>query len=235
MALLDSLKSQIDSTLSIQWVERNGTVIPDSDSVALKDGAVKIEATFLYADLAGSSKLAEICPWQTTAKIIRSYLDSCVRIIRAHGGEIRSFDGDRVMGIFKGESQNTNAANCARKIDYVVEEIINPKAHAKFQSIRENNIKITHCVGIDVGETRAVRAGVRNNNDLIWIGKAPSFAAKLSDIRNYPFSVYISKACFLKLANTAKKNGNDDIWIAENFVFAGEKYVVYKTKTLLNP
>lgn len=235
MAFLDTIKTEIDNTLSISWAERNGTIIPDSDSIALKDGAVKIEGTFLYADLAGSSKLAKICPWQTTAKIIRAYLDSCVRIIRAHDGEIRSFDGDRVMGIFKGEYQNTNAANCARKIDYVVEKIINPKAHAKFKSISDNNIKINHCVGIDVGETRAVRAGVRNNNDLIWIGKAPSFAAKLSDIRNYPFSVYISKACFLKLATTAKKNGDEDIWFSENFVFAGETHTVYATKTMLKP
>ncbi|MFN7098872.1 MAG: adenylate/guanylate cyclase domain-containing protein [Flavobacterium sp.] len=235
MALLNTLETQIDNTLSINWEERNGTVVPETDSIALKNGAVKIEATFLYADLAGSSKLAKICPWQTTAKIIRAYLDSCVRIIRDHGGEIRSFDGDRVMGIFKGEFQNTNAANCARKIDYVVEEIINPKAKAKFKSIKDNDIKITHCVGIDVGDTRAVRAGVRNNNDLIWIGKAPSFAAKLSDIRKYPYSVYISKACYLKLATTAKKSGNDNIWISENFVFAGETHIVYKTKNMLSP
>lgn len=191
MALFDTLKTEIENTLSIDWSERNGNVIPDSTTVALKDGAVKIEATFLYADLAGSSKLAEVCPWQTTSKIIRAYLDSCVRIIKAHGGEIKSFDGDRVMGVFIGDYKDTNATNCARKIDYVVEEIINPKAHKKFKSIRENEIKITHCVGIDVGECRAVRAGIRNNNDLIWIGKAPSFAAKLSDVRNYPYSVYI--------------------------------------------
>ena len=235
MNFLDTITTQIDFTLSTQWNERVGTIVPDSESVTLKDGAVKIEATFLYADLAGSSQLAKLCPWQTTAKIIRAYLDSCVRIIKAHGGEIRSFDGDRVMGIFKGTTQNTDAVNCARKIDYVVFKIMSPNAVKKFASVSTNKVTIKHCIGIDVGESRAVRAGVRNNNDLIWIGRAPSFAAKLSDIREFPYSVYISKPCFLKLAESAKKSGNTNIWEPDNFIFAGETHTVYKTKYILKP
>jgi hypothetical protein len=38
------------------------------------------------------------------------------------------------------------------------------------------------------------RAGIRNNNDLVWIGRAPSLAAKLSDIREPRYSVYINEA-----------------------------------------
>ena len=186
MALIDTLTSEVESILDISWDERSGNVIPETDDIALKNGAVKIDATFLYADLAGSSILAKKCPWQTTAKIIRAYLDVSVRLIRAHNGEIRSFDGDRVMGIFKGETSNNSAVNCARKIDWMVEKVINSKAETNFKSIKDNNIKIKHCVGIDTSEARAVRSGIRNNNDLIWIGKAPSFAAKLSDIREYP-------------------------------------------------
>ena len=145
MAILDTLETEVNSILSISWNERNGTVIPETTDIALKDGAVKIEATFLYADLAGSSLLAKTCPWQTTAKIIRTYLDTAVRLIRHHNGEVRSFDGDRVMGIFKGDYPNTTAVTCARNIDWVVTNIINPKAYEKFKSIRENGIKIRHC------------------------------------------------------------------------------------------
>lgn len=190
----------------------------------------------MYADLAGSSILAKTCPWQTTAKIIRAYLDISVRLIRAHNGEIRSFDGDRVMGIFKGDTPNTSAVNCAREIDWMVEKVINPKAEAKFKSIKDNNIKIRHCVGIDTSEARAVRSGIRNNNDLIWIGKAPSFAAKLSDIREYPYSVYISKECYNKLAVSAKKDGTvDNIWENRSYTLSGETYSVYRTKYMLKP
>lgn len=235
MALPETLSTEVENILEIKWDERSGNVIPDTNDIALKDGAVKIEATFLYADLAGSSVLAKKCPWETTAKIIRTYLDTAVRIIRHHGGEIRSFDGDRVMGIFKGDSPNTSAVNCARKIDWVVENLINPKAKAKFKSIQNNNIQIKHCVGIDASEVRAVRSGIRNNNDLIWIGKATGFAAKLSDIREYPYSVYISQDCYKKLADTAKKSGQEDIWFQRSFTLGDETYTVYRTKHTLKP
>lgn len=235
MALLDTVNDEVESILSISWDERSGNVIPETTDVALKNGAVKIEATFLYADLAGSSALGEKCPWATTARIIRAYLDTSVRIIKHHGGEIRSFDGDRVMGIFMGDAPNTSAANCARKIDWVVTNVINPKAREKFQSIRNNDIKIKHCVGIDTSEVRAVRAGIRNNNDLIWIGKAAGFAAKLSDIRDYPYEVYISKESYNKLANSAKINGQEEVWSATTVKISGEDHKVYRTKTLLEP
>ena len=235
MAFNDTIKEEVDKILSISWESRSGNVIPDTADVALKNGAVKIEATFLYADLAGSSILAKTCPWQTTAKIIRTYLDTAVRIIRHHGGEVRSFDGDRVMGIFKGDTPNTTASYCARNIDWVVHELINPKAKAKFKSIRDNNIHIKHCVGIDTSEARAVRSGIRNNNDLIWIGHAPAFAAKLSDVRTYPFEVYISSKSYNRLAKDAKMNGTDNIWVKTVVKIGGEDYTVYKTKTTLTP
>jgi len=233
MAFSDTITEEVEKILSIKWEERSGNVIPETADVALKNGAVKIQATFLYADLADSSILAKICPWQTTAKIIRTYLDSAVRIIRHHGGEVRSFDGDRVMGIFKGDSPNTSAANCARKIDWVVSNLINPKAKLKFNSIKNNDLRIKHCVGVDTSEARAVRSGIRNNNDLIWIGKAPAFAAKLSDVRDYPFEVYISKDSFNRLASSAKKNGSADVWVQTTVNIAGENQIVYKSKTPL--
>ena len=236
MALIDILTSEVDSILDIDWDERSGNIVPDTNDVTLKNGAVKVEATFLYADLAGSSILAKKCPWKTTAKIIRAYLDVSVRLIRAYNGEVRSFDGDRVMGIFKGDTPNTSAANCAREIDWMVEKVINPKVEARFKSIKDNNIKIKHCVGIDTSESRAVRSGIRNNNDLIWIGKAPSFAAKLSDIREYPYSVYISNECYNKLADTAKKDGAvENIWEKRSYTLSDETYTIYRTKYVRKP
>lgn len=235
MSWIDTLTKEIENIFETKWDVRDGNVVPESETVALKDGAVKIDATFLYADLAGSSRLAQICPWGTTAKIIRAYLDCCVRSIRVHKGEIRSFDGDRVMGIFKTETKNISATLCAREIDWMVEKVLNPKAKENFKSIKDNDIHINHCIGIDTGEAVAVRAGIRDNNDLIWIGRAPSFAAKLSDIREYPYSVYITKACFNKLPDSSKLVEGNNIWESRIFEFAGEKESVYRTKYLAEP
>jgi len=235
MAWIDSLTSEIETILTTKWVERTGNVVPESEDITLKDGSVSIEATFLYADLAGSSRLAKVCPWETTAKIIRAYLDCCTRSIRARGGEIRSFDGDRVMAIFKGETPNTNATTCAREIDWMLENVLTPLAKEKFKSVRDNGINIRHCVGIDSGVAVAVRAGIRNNNDVIWIGRAPSFAAKLSDIRNYPYSVYITKACFDRLPESSKRSDSDEIWEARSILFAEADEPIYRTKYMAQP
>lgn len=230
------LTSETDELLSTSWDVRDGTVIPESDTVALKDGAVRIDATFLYADLAASSKLAEVCPWETTAKIIRAYLHIAIRLIRAYGGEIRSFDGDRVMGVFMGDLKNTHAVKCAREIFWMTEKVLGPNATKKFNSIKNNEIKIRQCVGIDTGSAVAVRAGIRNNNDLVWIGRSPSLAAKLSDLREFPYCVYVSDACMKKLPDHLKKNDNDqNIWEARSLNFGGNQLTVHRTSWMLRP
>lgn len=235
MTWVDDLTTETERLLNTQWDVRNGTVVPEAEDVALKEGAVKVDATFLYADLAGSSKLAQVCPWETTAKIIRAYLNISTRLIRAYGGHIRSFDGDRVMGVFLSDMKNTHASYCAREIDWCVEKVLNPKAHEKFSSIKNNSIRITHCVGIDTGEATAVRAGIRDNNDLIWIGNAPSYAAKLSDIRNYPYCVYISERSFKKLADSAKSEGGANLWEEIILTIGGVSQKGYRTKHMKTP
>jgi adenylate cyclase len=202
------LKAQVDTLLGANFDTRDGRVVPESDTVALSNGAVKIDAAFLYADLAGSALLSKACPWATTATIIRAFLDCSTRLIIKHGGVVRSFDGDRVMGIFIGGNKNSNASICGREIHWMVRKILDPAAKKRFKSIRDNGIEIRHGVGIDVGEVRAVRSGIRNSNDLIWIGKAASFSAKLSDIRANGYHTYISSRTFNSLSKEAKSDAN---------------------------
>ena len=224
------LKARVDALFETNLDPRDGRVVPTTTDVALKDGAVKIDAAFLYADLADSAKLSKICPWTTTAKIIRAFLDCSTRLVVKHGGSIRSFDGDRVMGIFVGASKNSNSTICAREIHWAVRKIISPSAHNQFKSIRDNSIEIRHCVGIDVGEVRAVRSGIRDNNDLIWIGKAASFAAKLSDIRDAGYHTYISSRTYSKLNDGSKYDSDKkDMWTKAAFSFAGDNETVYKS------
>ena len=230
------LKGRVDTLFDTTFNERDGRVVPTTSDVTLKDGAVKIDATFLYADLAGSAKLSKVCPWSTTAKIIRAFLDCSTRLIIKHGGVVRSFDGDRVMGIFIGDSKNSSASICGREIHWSVRKIIQPSAQKKFQSIRNNSIEIRHGVGIDTGEVRAVRSGVRDNNDLIWIGKAASFSAKLSDIRDVGNHTYISSRVYNKLNKEAKfKEDGSNMWTGTTFSFAGEDETVYKSNQWKKP
>lgn len=235
MASADDLKDETKKIFSTTFEERNGTVVPSTESVALKDGSVKVEATFLYADLAGSTTLARLCPWKTTAKIIRAYLACSTRIIRSYGGEIRSFDGDRVMGVFMGDTKNSDATKCAREIFWFVEKVLNPQAKERFTSVREKNIKIKNGIGIDTGDAYAVRAGIRGSDDLIWIGRPPSIAAKLSDIRDYPYSIYITKKVFNRLMDNAKFVDDKLIWEEITDKIANQEEVLYRTNYLKSP
>ena len=236
MALTDTLTDTVKSILSTTFQERDGQKVPNSEDIALANGAVALDATFLYADLAGSSVIAQTCPWQTTAKIIRAYLDCAVRIIRAHDGEIRSFDGDRVMGVFIGGLKRTNAVKSALKIQWATENIIQPNATAMFQSISNNDVKIRQACGIDSGTSRAVRAGIRSNNDIIWIGRAPSFAAKLSDNREYPYTTFISKTVHDNMLEEARTTaGGANMWEVRSMKFGNNSETVYRSNYQWKP
>lgn len=235
MTLLDTLQSEVDGVLGIDWQLRDANVIPEAEEIAPANGAFKIEATFLYADLADVMMLAEKCSWETTAKIIRAYLKISARLILADGGTVRSAGSHSVIGIFNGATPNTSAVNCARKIDWMVEKVLNPKARAAFQSIRNNKLSIRHCIGIDTSEAWAVRSGAGNNNDLTWIGRAPEFAAQLSGLGKYPYSVYTSRACFTRLAANARETGEKNIWLEKRIKLGEETHTVYRTNGMLQP
>lgn len=234
MGWKEDLEGWVDNHLNTTFEVRTGRVVPATDDVGNKQ-AVELDAAFLYADLAGSSELARHCPWDTTAKIIRAFLDTSTRLIRAYGGEIRSFDGDRVMGVFMGDTPRTYATRCAREIFYTVENILAPRARAKFSSVKNNDIKIKCGLGVDYGRSRAVRAGIRNNNDLIWIGRPPNLAAKLSDLRKYPFCVYIHKDVYKALGDSDKFHNGTNIWEARSYTLAGATHDVYRTNWTKTP
>lgn len=70
---------------------------------------MNLSATYLCADLADFHRLKK----EATGNIIRCYLDSSTRIIRHYRGEIRSIDGDRVVGVFVGDDSATKALRAA--------------------------------------------------------------------------------------------------------------------------
>lgn len=235
MALRDDLADSVQNILGTKFNERDGQKIPTSNDVSLTDGAVKLDAAFIYADLAGSGTIAKQCPWDTTAKIIRAYLDCATRIIRARGGEIRSFDGDRVMGVFIGDAKRSSATKAALQIQWATRHLIQPEATARFNSVKNNDVKIRQACGIDVGTSRAVRAGIRNNNDLIWIGRPPSFAAKLSDLREYPYCTFISAATYNRLNKASKYSKGEDMWEQRSLTYAGKKETIYRSNYWWKP
>jgi class 3 adenylate cyclase len=206
MALLDELQKQTDEIVRGRWDRRDGTVVPENDDVGLGNEGVDLEATFLYADLSDSTELA-VHDKTIAAEVVKAYLMGTTRIIRSQDGEIRSFDGDRVMGVFHAGTKNTNAAKAGLKINYFFSKMLKPAFAGMYSDTFPAKFDLKQTVGIDTSKVMAVRSGIRDNNDLVWIGRAPNVAAKLSAIRDdYP--TYITKAVFDAMLDDGKYGGD---------------------------
>jgi class 3 adenylate cyclase len=117
MALVDDLIDETNEIVRSTWDRRDGNVVPETEDLGLGNEAVDLEATFLYADLHDSTTLA-VNHHQLAAEVFKAFLMGTTRIIRSLGGEIRSFDGDRVMGVFIEGAKNTHASEAGLKINY---------------------------------------------------------------------------------------------------------------------
>jgi adenylate cyclase len=166
MALKADLEARLESLMSVPWDVRAGNVVPKDDDVKLSDGLVELEAAYLYADLADSTALARDFNQRVAARVVRSYLYVMSRIMLDSGGAIRSFDGDRVMGIFIGDSKRTTSAKCALRLNWAFKTLVRPKIEAAWPGLKESGYTLEHSAGIDVGKVSIVRGGVRGSTIL---------------------------------------------------------------------
>ncbi|MGW7134017.1 adenylate/guanylate cyclase domain-containing protein [Streptomyces bobili] len=231
MSLGDDIRSDVNKLAGTAWTIRNGYVVPGTDDVKLfSNDAVKLDAVYLYADLLGSTKLARGFQPETAGKVIRASLRTASKIIKSRGGEIRSYDGDRVMGIFIGDSMNSSAAKAALQINYAMHEIVQPGLYSKLPHLERDGFEPRMCVGIASGEAFIARAGVRDSSDLVSIGRAPNVAAKLSDIRETEqCRTYITADVYKRLNEDSRLSEGTDMWVSRDANIGGEHMTIYRS------
>jgi len=200
MGLKDELSKHVSSTYREIWTERDGNVVPDDSSLTLANDAVKLKATVLYADLADSTKMVDGHAPFFSAEMYKTFLHCAARIVRSEEGEITAYDGDRIMAMFIGDLKHSRAVRSALKINYAVSFIINPAQQAFYTN---SNFTMKHVVGVDTSDVFVAKTGVRGANDLVWVGRAPNYAAKLSSLPDsYP--TYITKEVYDMMINDLK-------------------------------
>ena len=186
MTLRNDLNSEVRKILGEPWTTRQGRVVPDAEDLRLGNDAVLLDGTVLYADLNSSTNLVDGYTSEFAAEVYKCFLTCAARIIRAEGGEIAAYDGDRIMSVYIGDSKNTAAALTALKINYAVTKIINPAIRDCYPNTAYT---LRHVVGIDTSNLFVARIGVRGDNDLVWVGRAANYAAKLSDGSDGPSKI----------------------------------------------
>lgn len=205
MGLKEDLEAEVAKIFREQWTTRDGQVIPLPTDLKLGNDAVTLDATVLYADMADSTGLVDRYSRTFAAEIYKSYLTCCARMIKAHGGQITAYDGDRVMAVYIGDSKNTSAAKTALRINFAMEKIIKPKLKAQYTS---SDYVPGHSVGIDTSKITVARVGVRNDNDLVWVGRAANYAAKLCSLREGDYTSWITADVHSKMHESAKTSTN---------------------------
>lgn len=200
MSLVDDYTEAVEKIFRDTWTTRNGQKVPESEDLGLGNDAVKLDGTVLYADLDESTNLVDSYNPEFAAEIYKAYLSCAAKVIRSEGGEITSYDGDRIMAVYIGSSKNSSAAESALKINYTVTKIINPLIKKHYPT---TNYRVKQVVGIDSSELFIARTGIRGSNDLVWVGRSANYAAKLCSLSpEYPSR--ITETVYNKLNDSAK-------------------------------
>jgi class 3 adenylate cyclase len=208
MGLSDDLKTEVGKIIRSIWSIRDGEVVPDTPDLKLENDGVKLTATVLYADIDGSTNMVDSKTAQFAAEVYKAYLLCASRIIRSEKGMITAYDGDRVMAVFIGDSKNTSAVRCGMKIKAAALDIINPAIKNQYDS----DFQLKQVVGIETSELLVARTGIRGANDLVWVGPAANYAAKLSSLSEQPYATFISAAIYNNMNDSVKFTNGTDMW-----------------------
>lgn len=225
MALLEDLQNKVNSYFNEKYEVSKTTIVPSTDYSKLTFGNIGLTAdlTFLFVDIRKSSQLHDNYGYIYAAKIYQSFHDINVRIINNRGGQVRSFDGDRIMGVFSGDRKNNNAVEAALNIRWAVWNILNPKFKPEFA--------INIGIGIDTGETLITKVGKGrdiSNNDLVWVGKACNYASHMCNESEN--KIYVSPSVYDLLLDSNKLSSGRNFWEKVNMTLKNGKVVAcYKT------
>jgi class 3 adenylate cyclase len=211
MALKATLESEVATIFRSSWATRDGDKVPEAEDLKLGNDAVKLTGTVLYADLADSTALVQKYKKPFAAEIYKTFLHCAAKILRDEGGTITAYDGDRVMAVFIGDPKNTPAARAALKINYAMTEIVRPALKKQYPN---DTYVPRHVVGIDTSDLFIARTGVRGANDLVWVGRAANYAAKLAALPE-TYSSYITADVYNGMKDDVKVSSDGRaMWVS---------------------
>jgi class 3 adenylate cyclase len=210
MGLKVELETEVSTIFRSVWTERDGTVVPEDDSIKLSNDGVNLDATVLYADMADSTALVDQKTKTFAAEIYKTYLHCAAKIIAAEGGTITAYDGDRIMAVYIGDSKNTSAVRSALKINYARQEIVSPSLRRYYPA---SNYSPNHVVGVDTSKLFVAKTGIRGSNDLVWVGHAANHAAKLTTL-SHLYPTYITAEVYRSMHSSVKFTNGEAMWTA---------------------
>ena len=136
--------------------------------------------TILFADLVGSTELADEMDPEELRPLLRTYFATMADCVHRHGGIVEKFIGDAIMGVFG--LPRTHEDDSARAIRAALDMY---EALAQLNGDRQNQdptaTDLRMRIGINTGEVIAA-TGPAEGNDFLVTGDAVNVAARLQQI-----------------------------------------------------
>lgn len=161
-----------------------------------------IEATVIFIDLCGFTKISETAPADTVVTMLNTYFDVMVSEIMDQDGFIDKFIGDAIMAVFRGEYHLDRAVDAALSVRNKINDLPKLEALQDFEPKVSIGIKSGEMVSGNIGSASLKRL------DYTVIGDTVNTAARLQDAAK-PNQIVISSYCYeqIKEAFKCKKLG----------------------------
>ncbi len=171
-------KEHVEKTFS-RYVSSNvaDRVMDDFDKTNL--GGRHVDATVLFADIAGFSRLSEKLEPEEINTLLNDYFTLIDAVAERHQGHIDKYIGDCAMILFgapvNDDKHGIHGVNCAAEIQQVISD---------FNRTRESQGKIVveFSVAVNSGTMLAGNMGSEKRMEYTVIGDAVNIAARLSSI-----------------------------------------------------
>ena len=153
-----------------------GKYLPESIAARLLDGDDNLapqsaEATILFVDLEGFTRLSESLKPQQITDLLNEYFSAVVEIIERHRGVVTQFQGDAILAIFNVPVSDSDHAGNAVKAAKEMYVAVSQREFAGHQfAIR---------VGVNTGEVFAGNVGAKDRLSYTVHGDAVNMAARL--------------------------------------------------------
>jgi len=149
------------------------TLAPAPSPDAANTRSARRLVTIIFADIAGSTGLAERLDPESMHSLLDRYMDACSAVIERHGGTVEGFVGDAVVGVF-GQDQihEDDALRAAR----TALELRDAGAALSTELERDRGARFGMKIGVESGEV-FVSAGARRST--FAAGDAFNVAARL--------------------------------------------------------
>ncbi len=156
-----------------------------------------IEATVMFIDMCGFTRISETAPPDTVVAMINTYFDVMVREIMEQEGFVDKFIGDAIMAVFRGDYHLDRAVDAALAIRNRIAGLPQVKDSQGFEAKVSIGIKSGEMIYGNIGSESLKRL------DFTVIGDSVNTAARLQDAAEEN-QILICEVCYQKIKEAFK-------------------------------